>query len=398
MTGAVLTVTELTKLIKQNLEENFSSVSLIGEISNFKAHTSGHWYFTLKDSGAQISCTMWRGMNDSVFFSPQDGMKVRIGGKLTVYPPRGSYQVEVRSMQPAGIGELQLAFEKLKEKLFREGLFDSENKKSLPEMPMKIGIATASGGAALKDMISVAQRRFPLVEICVAPCSVQGAGAAETIVKALQNLNERNDIEVIILARGGGSLEDLWAFNEEEVAYAIFRSEIPIVTGIGHEVDFTIADFVADYRAATPTAAMEILTLDKEDIIYSITELDTRVTEGLNESLNEKRDRILSILNSYAFRSSSDVVKLFSQRVDGVVYRIQNGMHNLLEERKNKIALHMTRLLANDVQKTLRKGFVLVKQEDKFVTRAKKFQMNKNHQLIFYDNQIDVHSGHEEKK
>jgi len=292
MNDAALTVSEITRLIKKDLEENFSSLSIVGEISNFKAHSSGHWYFTLKDSDAQISCTMWRGVNNYVFFSPQDGMKIIIIGRITVYPPRGNYQIEVKAMQPAGVGELQLAFEKLKAKLHREGLFDPENKKELPELPMKIGIVTSIGGAALKDMISVAKRRFPLVEIVIASCAVQGVGAADSIVSAIQRLNKQNDIEVIIVARGGGSLEDLWAFNEETVAYAIYNSVIPIVTGIGHEVDFTIADFVADHRAATPTAAMEILTPEKEEIENLIRDFDDEITGKMFNKIEELKVQV----------------------------------------------------------------------------------------------------------
>lgn len=322
MNDAALTVSEITRLIKKDLEENFSSLSIVGEISNFKAHSSGHWYFTLKDSDAQISCTMWRGVNNYVFFSPQDGMKIIIIGRITVYPPRGNYQIEVKTMQPAGVGELQLAFEKLKAKLHREGLFDPENKKELPELPMKIGIVTSIGGAALKDMISVAKRRFPLVEIVIASCAVQGVGAADSIVSAIQRLNKQNDIEVIIVARGGGSLEDLWAFNEETVAYAIYNSVIPIVTGIGHEVDFTIADFVADHRAATPTAAMEILTPEKEEIENLIRDFDDEITGKMFNKIEELKVQIFSALNSYGFRSPFDLLRLFNQKVDSALYRL----------------------------------------------------------------------------
>jgi len=385
-------------LIKKDLEENFSSLNIVGEISNFKAHSSGHWYFTLKDSDAQISCTMWRGVNNYVFFSPQDGMKVTIIGRLTVYPPRGNYQIEVRAMQPAGVGELQLAFEKLKEKLRREGLFDVQNKKELPQLPMKIGIVTSIGGAALKDMISVAKRRFPLVEISIAPCAVQGSGAAQSIAEAIKLLNKQNSVEVIIVARGGGSLEDLWAFNEEEVAYAILKSKIPIVTGVGHEVDFTIADFVADYRSATPTAAMEILTPDKEDIISLINELDDQFTEKIFDKIDNTKNQITSYLNSYGFRSPVDLLKLYSQKVDTAVYKLQKSIEKYLEVKKNNVALCTSSISLYDIQKTLAKGFVLVKQEDKFVSRAKNFQTAQPHSLIFYDNRIEIPKKYEEKK
>jgi len=253
-----ISVSELTKQIKLTLEENFSEVSVIGEMSNFKAHVSGHWYFNLKDANAVISCAMWKGLNNYVFFTPQDGMKIIVSGRITVYPPRGSYQIDVRSMKPAGVGELQAAFEMLKRKLADEGLFDEIHKKPMPSFPQKIGIVTAKDGAAFQDMISVAERRFPLVELVISPARVQGSGAAESIVESIKLLNKQKDIDLIIIARGGGSIEDLWAFNEEIVAREIFASKIPIITGIGHEVDFTISDFVADLRAPTPSAAMEI--------------------------------------------------------------------------------------------------------------------------------------------
>ena len=397
MVENTLTVTEITRLIKNDLEENFSSLSIVGEISNFKAHSSGHWYFTLKDSDAQISCTMWRGVNNYVFFSPQDGMKVTIIGRITVYPPRGNYQIDVRAMQPAGVGELQIAYEKLKEKLQREGLFASENKKELPELPMKIGIVTSIGGAALKDLLSVAKRRFPLVELFFAPCVVQGSDAAASIASAIKLLNKQDEVEVIIVARGGGSLEDLWAFNEELVAYAIYHSKISIVTGIGHEIDFTIADFVADYRAATPTAAMEILTPEMNEITTLIRNYDDEITESMFSIIDEHKIQISSILNSYGFRNPVELLKLYSQKVDTGLYKLNQSIEKFLNLKKNRAELLSSRLSAHDVQKTLAKGFVLVKQEDKFVTRAKKFQTAKPHTLIFYDNKIQIDKNYEEK-
>jgi exodeoxyribonuclease VII large subunit len=217
----ILTVSQLTIGIKKALEEGFSDIIVTGELSNFKAHGSGHWYFNMKDSNAALCCTMWKGMNSYVFFTPRDGMNVVAHGRITLYPPRGQYQLEVRALRPAGVGELQAAFELLKQKLAEEGLFNAERKRDIPYFPVKIGIVTASDGAAINDMISVARRRYPLVEIILAPARVQGAGAAESVSKCIQELNRRKDIDVIIVARGGGSIEDLWAFNEEKVARAI---------------------------------------------------------------------------------------------------------------------------------------------------------------------------------
>ncbi len=385
-----LTVSELTKQIKQTLEENFSEISVIGEISNFKAHVSGHWYFNLKDSNAVISCTMWKGLNNYVFFTPQDGMKIIVSGRITVYPPRGSYQIDVRSMKPAGVGELQAAFEMLKRKLADEGLFDEALKKPIPALPQKIGIVTAKDGAAFQDMISVAERRFPLVELVIAPAQVQGSGAAESIVESLKLLNKEKDIDVIIVARGGGSIEDLWAFNEEIVAREIFASKIPVITGIGHEVDFTIADFVADLRAPTPSAAMEIATPDKDDFFVFIDEFSYNSSEKLESLCQENKLKINRILNSYGFRFPSDLVKKHAQLTDNFIYKILNGIDKKFAEIQNKVFLLSKIIDSNSVQNTLKKGFVLVNQDSRFVKRAANLNEVKPATLKFFDGEIEI--------
>jgi len=386
----ILSVSGLTRLIKETLEESFFNIKIIGEISNFKAHVSGHWYFTLKDSEAQISCTMWKGLNNYVFFSPQDGMKVVVTGKITVYPPRGNYQLDVRSMQPQGTGELQAAFEILKEKLLKEGLFDDENKKQIPEHPEKIGIVTAIDGAALRDMLSVAERRFPALEIIIAHARVQGAGAAESIVAGIQQLNEINDLDLIIIARGGGSIEDLWAFNEEIVAREIFNSKIPIISGIGHQVDYTIADFVADVRAATPTAAMELATPDILDVIGYINTIIQNAAFNLEKMIEYNKRDVINTLNSYSFKVPSDLVNQHSQALDYSVYRINNGIENKFSTIKNRLNLLQSKLEFHNIDRTLKKGFVLVKQEDKFVKRGKDFLKKTPFSLRFYDDVIKI--------
>jgi exodeoxyribonuclease VII large subunit len=385
-----LTVSELTRQIKLTLEENFSEISVIGEISNFKAHVSGHWYFNLKDSNSVISCTMWKGLNNYVFFTPQDGMKIIVTGRITVYPPRGSYQIDVRSMKPAGVGELQAAFEMLKRKLADEGLFDEAHKKPIPELPKKIGIVTAKDGAAFQDMISVAERRFPLVELVIAPAQVQGSGAAESIVESLKLLNKQKDIDVIIVARGGGSIEDLWAFNEEIVAREIFDSKIPVITGIGHEVDFTIADLVADLRAPTPSAAMEIATPDKNDFFAFIDEFSYNSSEKLESLCKENELKINRILNSYGFRFPADLVKKHAQLTDSLIYKILNGIDRRFTEVQNKVLLLSKIVESNSVQSTLKKGFVLVNQDSHFVKRASNLEKNKPAVLKFYDADVEI--------
>ena len=385
-----ISVSELTKLIKLTLEENFSEVSVVGEISNFKAHVSGHWYFNLKDANAVISCAMWKGLNSMVFFTPQNGMKIIVGGRITVYPPRGSYQIDVRMLKPAGVGELQAAFEKLKRKLADEGLFDEIHKKPIPSFPKKIGIVTAKDGAAFQDMISVAERRFPLVEMVISPTRVQGSGAAESIVESLKLLNKQNDIDLIIVARGGGSIEDLWAFNEEIVAREIFASKIPIVTGIGHEVDFTIADFVADLRAPTPSAAMEIATPNKDDFFVFINEFSYNSSEKLEELCNENRRKVNQILNSYGFRYPIDLVRKKSQLTDNLIYKILHGIDKKFVYYKNKVLLKSKIIESQSVHKNLKKGYVIVNQDSHYVKRAVNLEQNKPALLKFFDGDVEI--------
>jgi exodeoxyribonuclease VII large subunit len=384
----ILTVSELTKEIRRTLEEAFEQVSVIGEISNFKAHISGHWYFSLKDADAVINCTMWKGFNQYVFFTPQDGMKIIVNGKLTVYPPRGSYQLDIRSIKPAGLGELQEAFEKLKKKLEAEGLFDEKFKKPIPVFPKKIGVVTAIDGAAFRDMLSVAGRRFPLAEIVIAPARVQGSGAAESIVNSINILNQTFGIDVIIVARGGGSIEDLWAFNEEIVARAIFKSRIPVISGVGHEVDFTIADYVADLRAPTPSVAMEIATPDITEIENFIRDFLLNSLVSIEGLIEEKESLLSSLCRSYGFRVAADIVNRNYQQVDMTIGRILQSIEKFSIVYDKKILLLTKSLEAYDIRRVLKKGFVLVKQNSKFVTRASDFKREKEAHLKFYDGEV----------
>lgn len=386
----IFTVSELTQSIKFVLESAFDNISVEGEISNFKSHVSGHWYFNLKDENAVINCTMWRGLNNYVFFTPQDGMKIIVNGRLTVYPPRGSYQIDVRSMKPAGEGELQAAFERLKQKLKAEGLFDVERKRAIPFFPAKIGIVTAIDGAAIRDMISVAERRFPLAELIIAPTKVQGSGAAEDIVDSLNKLNKIKDIDVIILARGGGSIEDLWAFNEEIVARAIYKSRIPVITGIGHEVDFTIADFVSDLRAPTPSVAMELATPDKQELKNAIEYLDQKMEESLLEKIQEYRQRIDDVIDSYMFRYPLEKVRIFYQKIDNLFYKISQQIDRKILLSEKEIQKYFSIINSYDIEKTLKKGFTLIKQDDKFVTRKQMYLSSKPVTIKFYDGEINL--------
>ena len=277
----IYTVSELTRNIKRFLEEAYPFVWVAGEISNFRTPVSGHYYFTMKDSGAQIGAVMFRAQNRHLAFKPEDGMAIIAMGRLNVYEPRGIYQVIVEYLEPEGIGVLQLAFEQLKARLAEEGLFDEKHKSPLPFLPQKIGVVTSPSGAVVRDIIQVINRRFPNLVVEVAPVKVQGEGASEEIAEALQLLNERDDIDVVVVARGGGSLEDLQAFNSEIVARAIFSSKVPVVSAVGHETDFTIADFAADLRAPTPSAAAEIIVPVKYELVKRIGEMRSALRTGI---------------------------------------------------------------------------------------------------------------------
>jgi exodeoxyribonuclease VII large subunit len=394
---SVLTVSQITGAVKRTLEDNFGQIDVIGEISNFKAHVSGHWYFTLKDENAQISCTMWRSVNSRVFFSPQDGMKVVVSGRLTVYPPRGSYQIDVRSMKAAGEGELQAAFERLKKKLFEEGLFEESIKKRIPQLPEKIGIVTAIDGAAFKDMISVAERRYPLAELIIAPSRVQGEGAAEDIANNIKILNEHGSIDVIIIGRGGGSLEDLWAFNEEIVARAVFNSHVPVISGVGHEIDFTIADFAADLRAPTPTAAMELATPNMEDIKNFIEENLQFMGTNIENKMNSYAAEIENILNSYAFKKPENLLQISSQTLDNYLYKFDTSFEHKILKIRNRVQLLMQIVNSHDSKRILQKGYSLVKQNNNYITRADLLELSAPFEIQFSDKKIKIDHDKEKK-
>ena len=285
----ILTVTRLTRLIAAQLEAVFDDVWVEGEISNLRLPTSGHLYFTLKDAQAQIRAVFFRSGLRFLRFRPQEGQQVIVRGKVSVYEPRGEYQLVVAYMEPKGIGALQLAFEQLKARLAREGLFDPQRKRPIPKLPRRIGIITSPTGAAIRDILHILDRRFANLEVLICPVPVQGAEAAPAIVQALSLLNARGGLDVVILARGGGSLEDLWAFNEESVARAIAASRIPVISAVGHETDYTIADFVADLRAPTPSAAAEMVIQKKSDLVEALGHLKARLRAGIRQRLENTR-------------------------------------------------------------------------------------------------------------
>jgi exodeoxyribonuclease VII large subunit len=294
----IYSVSRLTAEVKAALEDAFSTIWVEGELSNFKLHTSGHMYFTIKDAQAQVRAVMFRSSNRLLKFLPKDGTSVLVFGTLSVYERRGEYQITVEYMEPKGVGALQLAFEDLKSRLQAEGLFEAARKRPLPRLPRKIGIITSPTGAVVRDMLSILQRRFPGLAVLVCPVQVQGRGCAPEIAGAIRRMASRSDLDVLVVARGGGSLEDLWAFNEEVVARAIAASRIPVISAVGHETDVTIADFVADVRAPTPSAAAEIAAAQREELCQRLDELGARA-EGAVASAIERRRRHLTMLSRH---------------------------------------------------------------------------------------------------
>src|ERR1700674_4107400 len=286
-TRRVLTVSELTARIRDLLAKNFTDIWVVGEISNCREAQSGHISFTLKDDRAQVRCVFFKQQQRGIKFRPEDGLQMTVRGSISVYETRGEYQIYVENLEPVGLGALQLAFEQLKKRLEAEGLFAAGRKKPLPLLPTRIGLITSPSGAAVRDVVRILRRRFRNVHLTVYPVRVQGDGASTEIVRALQFFNRRKMVDVLILARGGGSLEDLWAFNEEEVARAIFASEIPIISGVGHETDFTIADFVADVRASTPSAAAELAVQTRAQFDKHIADLRETLAGLIRSRLRE---------------------------------------------------------------------------------------------------------------
>lgn len=322
--GQVYTVSELTREIKLHLEGEFFNIWVVGEISNFKQPSSGHLYFTLKDARTQLPAVMFRSAQRFLKFRPADGIAVLARGHITLYEPRGSYQLQVESMEPRGKGALQLAFEQLKDKLAKDGLFAPDRKRPLPLLPQRIGIVTSPTGAAIRDLCRVLHRRFPNLEVLLYPAQVQGELAASEITKGIQVLNRMGNFDVLIVGRGGGSLEDLWPFNEESVARAISDSEIPVISAVGHEVDFTIADFVADVRAATPSAAAEIVVARKEDFLERVRNLDQRIGQTMVHRMSQLRSVVERLAGHQAFLAARHNFQTAAQRLDEFTYRTRS--------------------------------------------------------------------------
>ncbi len=333
----VYSVGELNSVIRQMLEGEFGEVWVRGEISNFKPHTSGHYYFSLKDDRAQVSAVMFRGFNSKLKFKPENGLEVIVRGKITVYEPRGNYQVYCEFMEPVGAGALQKAFEQLKAKLQAEGLFEQARKRPLPPYPRHIGIVTSPTGAAIQDILNVLRRRYRSARVTLAPAVVQGDSAADSIVAAIQLINRVKDIDVLIVGRGGGSIEDMWCFNEERVARAIVASRIPVVSAVGHEIDFTIADFVADLRAPTPSAAAELVAKSAGELIDKIQSQKARLWQAFKGQMTEMASRFDGLLRRLV--SPEKRLQDLQQRNDEIIGRLEAAVFRYLAARDQYVEL-----------------------------------------------------------
>lgn len=428
---AVLSVEQLNLQIKQLLEGQISSVWIKGEISNFKAHTSGHYYFSLKDDRSQISAVMFRGFNSKLRFKLYDGLEVLVKGRISVYEPRGSYQILCEAMEPVGAGALQRAFEELKAKLKTEGLFDLKRKRPIPHLPQKIALVTSPTGAAVQDMKQIITRRAPYLEVILVPTLVQGEGAAEKIIEALKKAWLIKNVDVIILGRGGGSIEDLWAFNDENLARAIAASPIPVISAVGHEIDFTISDFVADLRAPTPSAAAELVAKSAKDLTDRLVNLNRMLTLIFEKQLKrwdqqlenfklrlidpkqKLQDLILrndDLLNRLSLSIEKKILnfkhknELLYQKLENPKVKIDKTkeevhylnksllllMQNLLQKKQKEIENKMLLLDSYSPLKVVDRGFVIVTKENQVIKEGKKLKAGDTVGLRFSDGQFQA--------
>ncbi len=388
-----VSVSELNRRIKSLIERELGTLWVEGEVSNFRPAASGHIYFTLKDEGSQIPVAFFKGSQRGFRLALRDGLKVRVYGDVTLYLERGQHQLVARMIEEAGQGDLQRAFEELKEKLNREGLFDPARKRPLPFLPRHIGIVTSPTGAAIRDMLSILQRRYPNLHLLVAPVRVQGDGAATEIARAIDLLNTRADLDVLIVGRGGGSIEDLWAFNEEAVARAIARSRLPVISAVGHEIDFTIADFVADLRAPTPSAAAELVVRPKADLEDMLRTFQRRIRQQLEHTALQLRTRLIRAAHSYVFREPRHLLRQHRQTVQTLRFRLATALRGEYIERQQRVdeaqsalltqvrtrtreqRLHLERLAAQlralGPQAVLERGYSITRTTDgRVVTKA----------------------------
>lgn len=414
MNDKYISVNQLTKYIKYKIDNdmNLNEVFLKGEISNFKAHSRGHFYFTLKDESSRISAIMFSSSTKNIKFTPQDGMKVLVTGKVSVFEQTGNYQIYVNEMLEDGVGNLYIAYEQLKKKLQEEGLFDPIYKKKIPKIPKRIGVITAPTGAAIKDIISTIKRRWPLCEVILLPALVQGEDAHTDIVKQIKNAENYN-LDTLIVGRGGGSIEDLWAFNEEDVARAIFACSIPTISAVGHEVDFTIADFVADLRAPTPTGAAEMAVPQKQDVQNYLNQISIRLYKSINNTIQLNRKHLEEIKKHYIFTNPITIYQSKEMLFDNLEERLKHSLINLIhikeknyqmikssiilqnpeilfDKKKNKYLNIISKLETLSPLKTIQRGYAITKKDNKVITSIKSIKKGDNINIELKDGNIDA--------
>ncbi|MFH0732862.1 MAG: exodeoxyribonuclease VII large subunit [Candidatus Omnitrophota bacterium] len=353
----IYTVSELTREIRFILENSFPAVWVEGEVSNFTRHSSGHCYLSLKDSESVISCVIFKNIADTLKFDIKDGVRLICFGRISLYNKRGQYQFYIEEAEPKGVGALQLAFEQLKEKLQKQGLFDQSHKRAIPILPSRIGVVTSPTGAAIKDILNVIGRRFPNMHIILYPAKVQGDGASQEVKEGIEAFNRLKNVDVIIVGRGGGSLEDLWAFNEEVLARAIYNSGIPIISAVGHEIDYTIADFVADLRAPTPSAAAEIVAGKKEDFLNNIENLNQRLKSALMAELDSAKNKLEALKQRYAFKQPLFLIQQNFQRTDDQTKALNQNINHFLQEKQHQLDNLSSTLKALNPTAILSRGY-----------------------------------------
>ena len=389
----IFSVSEITRHIKNILrdDKNLNDFYLRGEISSPKSYHSGHTYFTLKDEQSQINCVLFKRALDSLKFNLEHGMKVIIKGSIDVYEPRGNYSIIVEEIQPDGIGSLNLAFIQLKDKLEKQGLFSKEHKKQLPAFPKTIGLITSLSGAVMHDVLNVLKRRYPIVKVLIVPTPVQGKEATNSIINALELINQEGyEVDVIILARGGGSLEDLWCFNEESVARAIFQSKIPIISAIGHETDFTIADFVADYRAPTPSAAAEKAVPDINELKKSINDFNERILNSIINLIKSNKSLLSQIANRPIFKKPLEIIHTYYQNIDNLGYMLQTKISQSMSLKRKRLEILESKLSALNPTAILERGYSIVMKDNKIIKRANDLQIDNNINVILYKGEIEA--------
>ena len=388
----IISVSELNEYIKLVLEhdELLMNVHIKGEISNFTNHyKTGHMYFSLKDAGGAVKAVMFRGNAMKLKFMPENGMKVLISGRVGVFPRDGQYQIYVDTMEPDGVGALALAFEQLKQKLEKEGLFAQSRKKAIPEMPMKIGVITSPTGAAIRDILNILGRRFPLAEVYLYPALVQGENAAADLVRGLSRFNRDRNVDVIILGRGGGSIEDLWAFNEEPLVRAVAASEIPVISAVGHETDFTLCDFAADMRAPTPSAAAGIAVPDMEDILYNVQTADMRLRRAISQKISVLGERLTRLASSRVLKNPQNVIDDKRMALLTEERMLHDKMQAVLREKKAGLGEKAAKLDALNPLAVLARGYAAVFEENgKVITRTEDVQIGKTVMLAMADGKL----------